>query len=378
MRPLRPIFFGSFFFSFHFALLSYLNSTAIAQHASPIQTTLIYTASSTLSLILIVIAPRIVRRIGASAFLICALTISAILLWILGTQTEHGGFLTAFVLYFSLNTVVWYAFDLVIEHYSREQVTGNIRGVYLTINNTAWVLAPITASTIALYAGFSGTYAIASVCVLISLLVIRVTPRIELHHHVPKISLFEAFKALTAHAQARRIVTLYFVIQFFFAWMVLYMAPYLLHSGFSWSTIGWIFGAMLLPFVLFQYMAGKIADRFHAERTLIIVGFGIAALSTCALAFPLPPIALVFAGTLFMTRVGASIIEVGCESAFFKEVSEKDTALIGTLRMAVPLAFIIAPLLGALVFSFGSTQLLYGILAGILFIAMLYAFRLKK
>lgn len=376
-RLLRPIFFASFLFTFHLALLSYLNSTVLGTHGSNLQTAVAYTLASGLSLFLLLIAPVLVSKYGASSFLLMGLASATILLWILGLLTNHSGFTAIFILYFSLNTVIWYAFDLVVEHYSRENTTGNIRGLYLTLNNAGWVIAPMTASAIASFSGFAGTYLVASFVLLVTFLIIASTKQIKKSPHIPKISLRQAFRALMKHHHARRLVTLYFLLQFFFAWMVLYMAPYLLDLGFTWKAIGIIFSSMLLPFVLFQYKTGKIADRLHNERFIIILGFGITTLATLFLAIPFTPSIAAFAAILFVTRVGASIIEVGCESAFFKAVSEHDTALISTLRMTLPLAYIIAPLVGGLILWFGNMQILFIILSMLLLGAMVYALRLK-
>lgn len=376
MHQLRPIFLASFFFSVHVALLSYLNSTVLALHVSNTYVTVAYTIASALSLVLLIGAGNIVRKVGSSRFLALVLALSAILLVALGTITNDWWFIGAFILYFSLNTVIWYAADLVIEHYSREAVTGNIRGLYLTLNNSAWVLAPMAASLIATTVGFNGMYIAGAIAVLIAVILVRTTDRIPVDTHLPKISFTESFRALAAHPYARRIVVLYFVIQFFFAWMVLYMTPYLSSLGFSLSTIGIILSVMLLPFVLFQYWTGKVADRKHNERTLIVIGFLIASIATLGLGFGLPAKAALFAIVLFFTRVGASIIEVACESAFFKSVTEHDTALIGTLRMTLPLAYIIAPLVGTFILSLASIPTLYFILGFVLLTAALYALQL--
>ncbi|MBP6904811.1 MAG: MFS transporter [Candidatus Pacebacteria bacterium] len=378
MRPLRPIFLASFFFSVHVALLSYLNSTVLALHTSGLQITLAYTLSSALSLVFLIGAGNIVRKTGSSKFLVGTLVLCMLLLLALGTIAAHTWFVLVFILYFSLNTVIWYGFDLVIEHYSREAVTGNIRGIYLTLNNAGWVMAPMAASLIATTIGFSGTYIAAALAVCFSAILIKTTAKIPLPTHLPKISFSDSFRAINAHLHARRIVVLYFSIQFFFAWMVLYMIPYLTSLGFGLGMIGIILSVMLLPFVLFQYGVGKIADRFHNERTIITIGFGITAGATMLLALPFAPHAAIFAGILFLTRVGASFIEVGCESSFFKEVTEKDTALISTLRMTLPLAYIIAPLLGAIILWLGSMQILFITLSILMFGAMFYALRLKN
>lgn len=377
MHPLRPVFLASFFFSLHLALLSYLNTTALALHTSAQGMTVAYTVASTLSFVLLIGAGNLVRRMGSSRFLIAVLAVSAVLLALLGTSTTDNAFVALFVLYFSLNTIIWYGFDLVIEHYSRERNTGNIRGIYLTLNNAGWVIAPMAASLIAGTVGFAGTYVAGAIAMIVATIVIISTPRVPRDTHVPRLSFTESFRALVAHPYARRIVTLYFVMQFFFAWMVLYMTPYLSSLGFGLGTIGIILSVMLLPFVLFQYWTGKVADRYNNEPHLLRLGFAITALATLLLALPLPTKAVVFAAILFITRVGASIVEVAGESAFFKHVTERDTALISTLRMTLPLAYIIAPLAGALVLAIGNMRLLFAVLAALLVAAMVYTRRLK-
>ncbi len=377
MRPLRPVFLSSFLFSFHLALLMYLNSTVLSAEGSALQATIAYTLGSMLSLILLVMSPRLIRKLGVSIFLICSICATAIILWVLGMTITHNAFFVLFIIYFSLNLIVWYGFDLLFEHYSRKNFIGNIRGLILTFDNIGVMAAPVIASIIIGFAGFSGTYFIAAIIVVFSFLALIQSPLLATHAVASKNSLSESFKALVEHRIARRIVTLYFVLQFFYAWMVLYMAPYMLSLGFTWANIGIIFSIMLAPFVILQYRVGKIADKFHAERKIIFIGFLIAAGATAVFIFPLTQSAVLFTVILFITRIGASLIEVGCESAFFKEVQESDIALIGTLRMTMPIAYIIAPLCGALILTIGSPRLLFGILAIILSLAMLYTRRIR-
>ncbi len=378
MKHLRPVFFASFFFSLHLALLSYLNSTVLALHTSPLGVSSAYTIASALSLLLLIGAGNVVRKTGSSRFLIGTLLCAALLLLALGTIAQTHWFVSVFIVYFSLNSVIWYGFDLVVEHYSREHNTGNIRGIYLTLNNAGWVLAPMAASLIATTIGLTGTYIAAAIALVAACGLLLGIKRIRSSTHLPKISFTKSFQALSAHPYARRLVVLYFVIQFFFAWMVIYLTPYLTSLGFSIGMIGIILSVMLLPFVLLQYWTGKIADKLHNEKQLLMGGFAIAGIATYLLALDISTSALFFALVLFVTRIGASIIEVAAESAFFKHVSERDTALIGTLRMTLPLAYISAPLAGALVLTIGNTSLLFGVLATILILAVVYASRLDQ
>ena len=378
MRPLRTIFFASFIFSFHLALLSYLNSSVLDASESLFSTAFVYTLGSCAAFLLVVVGPRLARRFGASKFLSTSILLCAVLLCLLSFTIHTRSFGYVFILYFALNTLIWYAFDLVIEHSSRSTVMGNIRGTYLTLNNAGWVLAPMLASVVANSRGFGGTYILASVAVCISFLCIHSMRRIPRSTATPEVPFTAAFRELVSHPTARRIVSLYLVLQFFYAWMVLYLAPYLLHIGFSWGVIGVVLSIMLLPFVLLQYRTGKYADKKHNEATLVRAGLICMSIATFLLAANLPANAALFAGILFLTRVGASIVEVSLESAFFKVVEKKDTALISTIRMTLPVAYIIAPLIGALCFLVFSYQGIFVVLSLILAGSALYAYRLTS
>jgi MFS family permease len=376
MRPPRFIFVASFLCSIHVALLSYLNSTMLQTAVGSRGVTLAYVCASALTIIGIAISPIVVRKIGARSFLRLVLAIVAILL---ATLSAASGFHAAvlFTIYFAITTVIWYAFDLVLEHFCREDMIGNIRGFYLALNNLAWVLSPIIGSRIVTLTGIRMPYAIAAVLVAIAALCVYAIPKFRNSKHLPRAKLSEAFAALKARPVVRKVVALYFLLQFFFAWMVIHLVPHLTGAGFSWKSIGIILSAMLLPFVLVQYPIGKLVDRYHVEKTMLGIGFFIAGVFTLALALPIPQTVIMYAVILFGTRVGAAIAEVAAESAFFKRVKEDDTALVGMLRMMFPLAYIIAPLLAALILSIGSIQTLFGVLAILLFIGGVYAFRIQ-
>jgi MFS family permease len=81
-----------------------------------------------------------------------------------------------------------------------------------------------------------------------------------------------------------RSIGVQFVLNFFFAWMVIYL-PLLLAKeiGFSWDKIGFIFTIMLLPFLLFELPAGILGDRKLGEKELLVFGFVVMFISTLAI-----------------------------------------------------------------------------------------------
>jgi len=120
---------------------------------------------------------------------------------------------------------------------------------------------------------------------------------------------------------------------------------------------------MLLPFVIFQYPAGKLADSGWGEKKIMSLGFLIMGISCCALAFITSSSVLIWAVALFITRIGASIAEVMIEAYFFKKVSPENSDLLTSFRVTRYGAYIIAPAITAI-------GIYYGINNGNIFIVL--------
>ena len=89
--------------------------------------------------------------------------------------------------------------------------------------------------------------------------------------------------------------------------------------GLTWDKVGIISALILLPFVIFQYPAGKIADKYWGEKELLFLGILIMGISTIGLFFTHSIWA--FVGLLFCTRIGASIIEIMREVYLYKNLN---------------------------------------------------------
>src|SRR5574343_1523853 len=85
---------------------------------------------------------------------------------------------------------------------------------------------------------------------------------------------------------------------------------------------------------------------------------------------------------LFMTRVGASFVEVASETYFFKHVTDKNAGFISLFRSTRPISFIIAPaVVAASAYIATSSNAPYGytfsILGIIVLTGALWSFSLK-
>jgi MFS family permease len=128
--------------------------------------------------------------------------------------------------------------------------------------------------------------------------------------------------------------------------MVIYVPLYLYTIvHFDWKEIGIIFTVMLLPFIIFETPLGRMFDRIHNEKDTLMVGFMIIGISTILMFYLNMPSLLLWSVLLFISRIGASFVEVGSEYSFFKRVSDRDAGFISIYRMAIPIAYIFVPLL---------------------------------
>jgi MFS family permease len=161
--------------------------------------------------------------------------------------------------------------------------------------------------------------------------------------------------------------------------MVVYTPIYLhQHVGLGWDQLGIIFTVMLLPFILFGILLGKLIDSYHVhKRTLLVIGTIIISVVTMSITFVVSTNVALWAFILFMTRLGAVTLETVSEVYFFTHVREEEAFILSIFRDMTPLAYIIAPLLGTLFLSFFPFKYLF-LALGILMLTAFYYIKLLK
>ena len=255
MRALRPILLTSFFFSLHGALVAYVNSSMLEAHLSPKGVSVIYTLSSLLALMLVARAAGWIRRFGNVAYVAGVLTTAAALLFGIGVTTGHWFSVVLFIPYFALNTLVYYGLDVFLEHFSDPKHTGNTRGVFLTLNNIAWVGMPAFVGLLEARYGFAVVYFFAACATLAALSVMLIGERKYHDSTYAPVSLKRMLRVFTVPGNIRGAIIINGLLQLFYVWMVIYTPLYLRETlGFGWDKIGIILSVMLIPFILFQFL----------------------------------------------------------------------------------------------------------------------------
>lgn len=376
-NPLIFVYLLSFFLTLHVAVPVYITSSFLGTLVPTEKVGLIYAFASFGSIIGLYCIPRILKILGDFRATLIFLTLEVGVFFGLAFLKDPVLLIALFVAHFVLVPLISFDLDLVVESFTRNNATGSVRGIYFTFANVAWVLSPILAAGILTGNDYWKVF-LAAAFLLIPALVIFARklehfkdPR---YHTAP---LIKTIRTVWRQRDIRHIFLASFVLQFFFTWMVIYTPVYLHQNlGFAWSDIGTILSIMLVPFLLIEGPLGRLADKLLGEKEMLCLGFVIMAVATALISFVTDSSFLTWAALLFMTRTGAALIEIMCETYFFKKIGSEDADIISLQRSVRPFAGVVAPLLATALLLFVPLQYLFVILGGIVLAGLYPALKL--
>jgi MFS family permease len=276
--------------------------------------------------------------------------------------------------------MILFSLDVFLESESIDETkTGGIRGIYLTLANITLFIAPSIVGLILIDSQYHRVYGVSVLFLIPLFLLIRTYFKNYTDAPITHIKIRETISTYLTTPNLSNVFITHLALQLFYAFMIIYTPVYLSkYIGFSWSQIGVMFTIMLLPFALFELPIGRLADRKYGEREILTVGFIIMGLSTLLISFITVKSFLLWTILLFITRTGASFVEITSDSFFFKQVNTSQTDEIAIYRITRPLAFILAPLLATLLFQFLPYQYLFLLIGSISVFAIHWSLSLKK
>jgi MFS family permease len=363
-----------FLFTLHITPVVYINSNYLAQFMSTEYVGLAYTVASVATILAILGMRSRLKRFGNYRVFVGSLVleIAALLLLILSDSALPA--IIAFIALFISQTTTFINLDIFLEQHTPNVSTGTVRGWYFTAMNSAFIVGPFLSSIFLSGDDFKQAY----IFVLILLFPI-IFMASELFHGFEDAP-YDRFRIVTAFKRLRQNTDVYatimadFILRFFYAWMVIYVPIYLYeYQHFSLSEIALILSVALIPFILIQGFAGRLADRRYGEKEMLTIGFIVMALFTAMLSFVDSPNISVWIAILFMTRVGAAMIEIMTETHLFKRIDGGDVNILSLYRISRPVAYILGTLLGTVFLYVVSFNMLFLILGGIVLYGLRYS-----
>ncbi len=372
------IYLVGFFFALHMAIPEYIGSSFIGSVASENWVGLFYAAASFISIFALTIIPSLLLRFGNYKVLIATAGIQIIALVGLSVVQHPLATLFFFLIYFTMPVIIFFSLDIILESHSSNEKTGGLRGGYFTILNLAWVVSPFIVSLTLTDSDYWKVFMISAGMMMLVFALVLINFRGFKDPGYTQTPFWGTFKKVMGDKGIRGIFLSNILLQIFYSWMVIYTPIYLhAHLGFEWNEIGVMFGIMLLPFILFEFPAGQLADKRYGEKGILAIGFGIMAVTTAILFFITEPEFILWTVALFATRIGASLVEIMNETYLFKHISGADTGLLGFFRSTRPIAYLIAPVAGTFFLLFISYRALFIVLALMMCAGIGVAFTLR-
>jgi MFS family permease len=295
--------------------------------------------------------PSLIKRFGKFGVTIGLLLLEIFSLAGLVFTDGKLAVISAFILNFVSVSLINFILDIFLEAFSSNSKTGKIRGAFLTIANSAWLISPILGSYILGNEVFKNIYIVSGALLVPVIALVALNLRASKEPEYSRMPFWKSFGEIWADRNIKGVLLIQFLLQFFYAWMIIYTPIYLHETvGFDWSTIGYIFTVMLLPFVLLESVLGRLADKI-GEKIMLSIGFIIMAVSTVLIAFVTDHNAVIWTAVLFMTRVGAAMVEVMTDTYFFKKIDASKTHIISFFRTARPLAYVVGPIIATILFT---------------------------
>ncbi len=351
------------------ALPAYVQSNFLGQIMSLSWVSIFFATANLVTVFAIIFFPKMIKKIGNIAATKIVLFLFIFSLLGMSLASHPAAVFLAFILLSIASNLIWINMDILVESFSDNSSTGLTRTIYFTAINLGWILAPSLSSYLIKIGDYYWVFIAAAVCLVPFLIIlIKSQKKLRDHHHYKTSPINKTIKKLWHNKDLRGIFFIALLLNLFFSSAVVYIPIYLHQNlGFSWSVLGIMFSVMLIPFLLFEIPAGWLADKYLGEKEILATGVGIIVLASFLFFAIKSTNPWLWGSLLFLSRVGAALVEAMRESYFFKIVSAKDVHYINFFRTTAPLGYLLGTLLAMGVLNFYPLEYLF------LFVSLLMA-----
>lgn len=341
---------------------TYINSSFIETFIGLHYTGLFFISANIITLLAMIFFPSIIKHWGNFRTIKIMLILGIISSLALITFSSPWLLLIFFIVMWASLSLVWINMDIFVESFTNNKNTGKIRAIFFTFINIGIILSPIiSTSLVGKDNNYPVVYLFSTVVIIIFYLLLtflkkRIDKKIVFKQQKIKQTIIDFWQ----DKNLKGLYAISFFLNLFFSVVVVYI-PIYLHTviGFDWSTLGILFAIILLPFILFEIPAGIIADKYLGEKEILFLALGILTICLFLFSYIDSNNPIVWGAVLFISRIGAALIEAMRESRFFKIVDATDVSYINFLRTSYPLGYLVGTSLGVIILSWSNIPNLF-------------------
>lgn len=375
----RSVYLAMLALAFQGAVTIYVHSTYLEHFVSTETVGILFMLGAAISIGALLWVAEPLRRFGNLNLALALVGLDAIALLGMGLIDHAFAVLPLFVLHQALTPLLFFVLDIFLESLTGDEEghTGSRRGIILSLMSLANALAPLGAGLLMgtdRTPDFAWVYTVSAALLIPLALYLYMSFKSFKDVHYDDVRIVPALRTFWRDTNLRYVFSAHFLLQLFFAWMVIYTPLYLATEiGFTWDEIGAILFVGLLAYVLLEYPIGIVADRWLGEQEMMGIGFLVLGISTAWLSFVATAAVVPWMVAMFMTRVGASFVESTTESYFFKHAAGEDANVIGFFRITRPLAILIGALLGSLALALLPFQFIFVALGILMLVGIVFS-----
>jgi len=371
-----PLYAASLLLAFHTFMVAYINSSFLGQFIDEASVGSIYIVGSALSVLVFLFVSRVLHRVGNFKLTLGLLFINMIAVAGMSIANELREAIPLFLVHLISIPLIIFNLDVFMEEQigNNEGSTGSNRGLLLTLASMIGAVSPFLSSLIVGSSGdFTTVYLISSLTLIPIIIILFFFFSDFSDPEYDEIDLFSAIRTFWEQSNIRNVFLSHFSLQIFFVSMVVYTPLYLTNQiGLTWTEFGIAIFCGQMAYVLFEYPIGIIADKYIGEKEMMALGWMIIIIAVSSMAFVTEPSVVIWSVIMFMTRFGASFVEVTTESYFFKQTKSSDAQVISFFRITRPLSYVLGAVIASLALLYLPFNLLFLIFAAMFIPAMFF------
>jgi MFS family permease len=340
-------------YALHYGIPLYATSSYLHQYFNSSWVSALYMLGSFAALIGSMSVARYMRKFHSYGFT-AAVVVAEIITVIAFGITQNPFFIGLFfAAHFLLQTLLYICLNVFIESFSKHAETGSIRGLFLTLLNIGILVSPIIGGVILSLSSFTMLYTVSALMLIPFLILLK----IYLYHidepAYERINMLQALRSAWGNRNIRAALIAEFVVQCFYAVMIIYSPLYLATLGIPLTTyLGVILPFALIPLVVLPYELGYLADKKWGEKELMIGGLLVLALTVFLCVVVKSPNPTVWMLIFLLSRIGAACVETMAFAYYFKKVGPEDASLTAVFTNTLSAATITVGALGAAIGPF--------------------------
>lgn len=362
---LSVLYIMAFFLALAGSLPAYIQSSYLEDFVGLSAVTWFFVAANIISIVVILFFPRLIQLIGN--YFSTGLVAILFLFSLAGFGFANNVF-SAFSFFVAIQlaiNLIWINMDIFVENFSANTSTGKTRAIYFTVINLAWIISPTLSAKIIDTYDYAGVFLFSAVLLIPYIIIfLFAASKIKHNKHQKDADLKKNLQEMYQHKDLRGAFWLAMLLNVFFNATTVFVPIYLHQNlGFSWNELGLMFSIMLIPFLIFEIPAGIIADKYLGEKEIFIFGYLLIIICLCFFFLSSSTSFWFWASLLFISRIGASLVEAMRETYFFKKVDAGEIEKINIFRTAMPFGYLIGSILSLITLIFLPIEYIFAVTA---------------